>query len=121
MYAPGSRIGPLDADERREVMKQSVVAGVYDTAIDRESAFERLAARADQANAAEPTARQGTSAPTSVGAERNPITDLIFGSVGPRGGKRDGLIDMFAKSAVRSAGSSLSRTILRGVLGSLKR
>jgi hypothetical protein len=40
---------------------------------------------------------------------------LIFGSTGPRGGKHDGLVDLMAKSAARSAGSA----IMRGVLGSL--
>ena len=43
---------------------------------------------------------------------------LIFGTTGPRGGKHDGLVDLMAKSAARSAGSALSRSILRGVLGS---
>ncbi|MFL5479709.1 MAG: helicase HerA-like domain-containing protein [Gemmatimonadaceae bacterium] len=44
---------------------------------------------------------------------------MIFGSTGPRGGHHDGLIDLMAKSAARSAGSAISRTVLRGVLGSL--
>jgi uncharacterized protein len=44
---------------------------------------------------------------------------LIFGTTGPRGGRHDGLVDLMAKSAARSAGSAISRSILRGVLGSL--
>jgi hypothetical protein len=46
---------------------------------------------------------------------------LIFGTTGPRGGKHDGLVDLMAKSAARSMGSTISRTIIRGVLGSLTR
>ena len=46
MLAPGSQIGPITPDERRTVMSQSVVAGVYEKEVDRESAFEKLRERA---------------------------------------------------------------------------
>jgi len=47
------------------------------------------------------------------------LSDILFGSTGPRGGKREGVVDAIAKSAARSVGSSLGRQITRGVLGSL--
>jgi uncharacterized protein len=47
------------------------------------------------------------------------LHDVLFGSTGPRGGRRDGLIDQVAKSAARSAGSVIAREISRGILGSL--
>jgi uncharacterized protein len=43
---PGSRVGPITADERQSVMAGSPYAGKYDTAIDRQSAFEILNGRA---------------------------------------------------------------------------
>src|SRR5436190_2140880 len=43
---PASRIGPISPDERKAVMARSPVAGVYETSVDRESAYEKLAARA---------------------------------------------------------------------------
>src|SRR3546814_15546439 len=49
---PCSRAGPLDAKERAIIQSISPVAGKYDTAVDRESAEELLAAKAEQAQAA---------------------------------------------------------------------
>ena len=47
------------------------------------------------------------------------LNDLLFGSTGPRGGKRDGLVQTMAKSTMRTMGNSLGKQILRGVLGSI--
>src|SRR5690606_28681400 len=96
-----------------------VVAGVYEKAVDRESAFELLAARAQAAAAAteKPAGRAARTAPAP--AQRGGLEELLFGSVGPRGGKRDGLLDLVAKSAARSTGTAISRGLVRGVLGSL--
>ena len=47
------------------------------------------------------------------------LNDLLFGSTGPRGGKRDGLVQTMAKSAVRTMGTSVGKEILRGVLGGI--
>jgi hypothetical protein len=124
MLAPGSRIGPATAGERRLVMDASLVAGHYEQTVDRESAYEHLqsrtTARVERSNA--PTlprktrpAPGGASAPASTGS----LSDLLFGSVGPRGGKREGIIESAARSAARSVGSGIGRSVLRGVLGSI--
>ena len=127
ILAPGSQIGPITPEERRSLIANSVVAGVYEKEVDRESALELLKARTEAAQgdvaAAGRTPGIGTNR-TSAGATAANSTfgglgGLIFGTTGPRGGKRDGLVDLMAKSAARSAGSALSRSILRGVLGSL--
>src|SRR5687768_15462772 len=118
VLAPGSQIGPITPDERRALIETSVVAGVYETEVDRESAMEMLKARATAAASQEPAGRAGTPASATTGGTGRAtggLNDLIFGSVGPRGGKRDGLVDLMAKSAARSAGSA----IMRGMLGSL--
>jgi hypothetical protein len=124
---PASRIGPINPDERQQVMKQSLVADVYEKAVDRESAYEILQNRAAAATAHAPTADQtphmpsAAEAPATAGAMGGILGGLsgaIFGSVGPRGGKRDGMIDLVAKSASRSVGSAIGREIVRGVLGS---
>ncbi len=130
MMAPGTRIGPMSPEERTAVLTQSVVAGVYEKHIDRDSAFEMLKARAESAaNNAEAT-RGTTSAPSAktggaaggavaAGGIAGALGGLLFGSRGPRGGKRDGLVDIMAKSAARSTGTAISRSIVRGVLGGL--
>jgi DNA helicase HerA-like ATPase len=121
MLAPGSQIGPITPDERRALIEQSVVAGEYEKEVDRESAFEKLrqrAAQAEQPPMVNTTGKTPTSVPRDNSASGG-LSDLIFGRTGPRGGKHDGLIDILAKSATRSAGSAIGRNILRGVLGSL--
>jgi uncharacterized protein len=125
MMAPGSQIGPITDAERRVLIANSVVAGVYEKELDRESALEVLRARAATATAAAPNGGRipipgGASAPAPTApGPMSGLGGLIFGTTGPRGGKRDGLVDLMAKSAARSAGTALSRTLLRGVLGSL--
>ncbi|MDQ2929322.1 MAG: DUF853 domain-containing protein, partial [Gemmatimonadota bacterium] len=129
VYAPGSQIGPITPEERKALIASSVVAGVYEKEVDRESAQEMLQARANAAAApgaaAAPNAAGGPfappapSAPSAISGALSGLGGLIFGSTGPRGGKHDGLVDLMAKSAARSAGTSISRSILRGVLGSL--
>ena len=126
MLAPGSQIGPITPDERRRLIDSSVVAGVYEKEVDRQSALELLKARAEAAAAAVPAGQApatvpGSSAPAPATSNSSfgGLGGLIFGTTGPRGGKRDGLVDLMAKSAARSAGSAISRSILRGVLGSL--
>jgi len=110
---PVSQIGPIDAQQRASLKAASVVAGVYDQMVDRESAYEKFTARvAEQA----PILQQPPPAPPSSGGG---LSDLIFGSTGPRGGRREGMVEVFAKSAARSVGSSVVRELTRGMFGSL--
>ena len=128
ILTPGSRIGPLTPAERQALMASSLVAGVYDTPLDRESAFEKLQARSaaapsPAAPAAAPKPRPRAEPKPQPEPEPEParseLEELLFGSVGPRGGRHDGLVDVLAKNAARSVGSSLGRQVVRGVLGSL--
>lgn len=118
---PESRIGPIATETRASVIQSSVVAGVYEQEIDRESAFERLAKRGQGGGTVNPK----TSETDPAGPRRDPptvwseVNDVLFGSVGPRGGKKPGLVDTFAKSAARSVGTTVAREITRGLLGSL--
>ena len=84
--------------------------GVYEKTIDRESAAEMLAQRAKETM----TETQKTAATSSGG-----FSSILLGSTGPRGGRREGLVEAMAKSAVRTIGSSVGREIIRGVLGSM--
>ena len=113
---PGSRIGPITPAERQALIAGSLVAGVYEKTVDRESAYEKLKQRSE---AAAETAAAATQQAQSGGGMMGGLKDILFGSTGPRGGKRDGLAEMAAKSAVRTVGSAVGREIVRGVLGSL--
>jgi DNA helicase HerA-like ATPase len=124
---PGSRIGPITAEERRALMKDSLVAGVYEKVVDRESAYESLKQRAAASGAAaEELAQEAAREKSQAGAGGGNgggllggLSDLVFGSTGPRGGRREGLAQAAAKSAVRSVGSAVGREIVRGVLGGI--
>jgi len=98
---PCSRMGPITAAERQQVLERSPLRGKYEQTIDRESAHERLQARAQQAIA--------TNAPADEAPAREKST----------GRQRQGVGEALAKSVVRSMGSSLGRQIVRGVLGAL--
>ena len=117
---PASQIGPIETSERRALIGRLLVPGVYEKAVDRESAFEKLKARAEAAPAPAAGAKgaPATAAPAGGGLLGG-ISDILFGSTGPRGGRREGMVEAAAKSAARSAGSAVARQVLRGVLGSL--
>ncbi|RLJ40230.1 helicase HerA-like domain-containing protein [Acidovorax sp. 106] len=121
---PASQLGPITALQRQALLAQSLVAGVYEKAIDRESAYEKLKGRTDGATTQAPTTgtngKGAASAPADDGGGLlGGLNDVLFGTTGPRGGKRDGLAQTMAKSAVRTMGTTLGKEILRGVLGSI--
>jgi DNA helicase HerA-like ATPase len=117
---PGSQLGPITAAQRQGLMANSLVAGVYEKAVDRESAYEKLRGRAQTAPDAPPeTARGGGNSGSGGGGLMESINEILFGSVGPRGAQHDGLAQTMAKSAVRTMGTTVGREILRGVLGNL--
>jgi hypothetical protein len=61
----------------------------------------------------------GSTAPSTGSAVTDALSNIIFGTTGPRGGHHDGLLQSAAKSAARSVGSGVGRAILRGALGSI--
>ncbi|HSX91261.1 MAG TPA: helicase HerA-like domain-containing protein, partial [Pseudomonas sp.] len=106
---PQSRIGPLSADERSALIRQSPLAGYYDKAFDRESAYELLTARA--ARAASEAAPQNTpqggvsKAPAGVASKAGDLLGNLAGQV--------------MKTVVRQAANQIGRQLVRGLLGSL--
>jgi hypothetical protein len=109
---PGSQLGPISAEERRKRIAASPIAGHYEKAVDRESAFEKLKGRTEEKVAAGDSKDGAQPAP-------NVLSDILFGKTGPRGGQHDGLVQTLAKSVTRTIGSSVGREIVRGVLGSI--
>jgi len=113
--SPGCRIGTITDEERATIRSRSPIGGKYDSAIDRESAFEKLSQRAEQEAASAPAEKAGKGADKDAGWT-GMAKDMVFGT-----SRRQGMIEAFAKSAVRNAAGQLGRSLLRGVLGSLKR
>ena len=119
---PGSQLGPITPAQRQALLQNSLVAGVYEKVVDRESAYEKLRGRAESAPGAPAAtpAGKGTAAPQEEGGGMGGmLNELLFGSTGPRGGKRDGLVQTMAKSTARTMGTKVGQEILRGVLGGI--
>ena len=120
---PGSQLGPITPQQRQTLIAGSLVAGVYEKVVDRESAYEKLKGRAADLSAQAGTTPGKPGAPVTAeqggGGLMGGLNDVLFGSTGPRGGKREGLAQTMAKSAVRTMGTTLGKEILRGVLGGI--
>lgn len=97
---PRSRLTPLTPDERKQLIRSSVLYGHYEKTVDRESAYEKLKAKAEQmqAEASREIAKRRPAEPKSQ-------TEKIIGAA--------------VKSAAHAIGSQIGRQIIRGVLGSL--
>ena len=125
---PGSQIGPITPQQRQALMSNSLVAGVYEKVVDRESAFELLKGRAATAPGSATSNGRPTNGPQATAEQQSSsgaggllagLSSVLLGSTGPRGGRHEGLVSAMARSAVRTVGSSVGREIVRGVLGSL--
>jgi DNA double-strand break repair helicase HerA and related ATPase len=112
---PKSQIGPITPEQRRQLIQNSVVAGVYEKAVDRESAYKLLMAAAKVPGA-------DVSAPSkapSAGIFDQVIGGATRGITGGRSRRSDTVVEAMAKSVARSIGSSAGRALIRGILGSL--
>ncbi|MDD3328360.1 MAG: DUF853 domain-containing protein [Zoogloea sp.] len=122
IIAPDSRLGPLSPAERKAAIESSVIYGHYEAMVDRESAYEVLQGKPAAAPAAgngNPRGAAPAPAEENGGGLLGGLSELLFGSTGPRGGRHPGLAEQAARSAVRTVGSSIGREIVRGVLGSI--
>ncbi len=116
---PTCRIGAITDAERNTIRQRSPVGSKYDTPVNRESASEMLAKRADDKAADAPTI--AAPAPTGTKGKESAepgwsgaVHDALFGTK-----RRQGMIETMGKQMVRTAGSQLGRQILRGVLGGI--
>jgi DNA helicase HerA-like ATPase len=129
---PRSQVGPIRPDQRQALMAESIVAGVYEQAVDRESAYERLTGAVGSSAAR-------TQAPPVL-PEKQGFWGSIFGGgskpagspappplprAEPRrvGRQPDDLGTIIAKSAVRTVTTAvvggIARQIVRGMLGGI--
>ncbi len=105
---PESQIGPISKPLRQTIMTGSLVAGIYDQAVDRQSAHEILSERAAK------QAEEQKAAEVEQAQQKELAKAQKHGGSG-----RQGVLESFFKSAARAMGSSMGRQIIRGVLGSI--
>ena len=119
---PASQIGPIDIAERRALMAQSVVAGVYEKVVDRESAHEIISKRTAASAATEKEAQiKADSVKADKADGDSGFGGMLGGLFGSGASKRESPVQAMVKSAARSIGSQVGREIIRGVLGSILR
>jgi len=106
---PQSKFGPADESERQRILGASPLAGQYDKVVDRESAFELLKKRETEKIAA--AAKTETAPPSAKSAPASPRK--------PRRSSRQSVGEAFVKSMVRTVGSQMGRTVIRGILGGI--
>ena len=115
MAPPRSRMGSITQEERAAVRSRSPVGSKYDTAVNRESAYEILSRRTTTTAttaAVEPHAPSKAQAPAANAGSK--VTDWLWGTT-----RRQGMVETMAKQAARTVGSQVGRQILRGVLGGI--
>jgi DNA helicase HerA-like ATPase len=133
---PDSRLGPATDAERAQVMASSPVRGLYDAIVDRESAEEILAARRGQADQAAADARLAEARAKSDALAAREADKAAAARAreqarydreasrprpAPRRSTRETPIEAATKSVLRTAGSTITRELLRGLLGGLRR
>ncbi len=117
---PKSQLGAITPEQRKKIIDSSAIAGHYEKAVDRESAYEKLQARAAEKTAGAPATTASPNA--AAGAQQSilgKVGSIFEPTVGPRGAIHDSVATTMAKSAMRAAGSQLGRQVIRGLLGGI--
>ena len=123
---PRSQVGAITSDQRKQIISSSVLAGHYENAVDRESAYEKLQARAGEKAQTTDAPPVAASAPPPEGGKGSllaealgTVTAAFQPTVGPRGAIHDSFATSMTKSAMRAASSQIGRQLVRGILGGI--
>jgi DNA helicase HerA-like ATPase len=112
---PMSRLGPIEEEERAKIVKGSPVYGLYDQAVDRDSAYELLADRAEAAAERREASRAGRKAPEMPRQRSRPAPARTRDTATER------FVKNMAGSVGREVGNMIVRQVFRGILGGLSR
>lgn len=126
---PCGQIGPITPDERKEIIRKSDVYGVYEKLLDRESAFEVLEDRMNQANQAKEQEAADQAAEKERIARAKEEAALAKAEAARERAERSRrrsepdifgeLTKQVGRTASRTLGNELGRTLVRGILGSI--
>ena len=128
---PASQIGPISSEQRQALIAESIVAGIYEKKLDRDSAYEKIKGRTET-RLDTPSSAAGKSGPLNRAQPDDATTASTTASAG--GGLLDSLGSIFGggqrrsrtsageqlmKSAASAVGREVGRQIIRGVLGGI--
>ncbi len=118
---PQSQMGTIDEAVRKQVMLSSPMSGKYDRTVDSQSAYEMLKAKEmqEQANVEQNTQKQQAQQYSS--ARRVNGSSSTKRTSSSRKSTSKSLLEKAAGSAVTSMGREIGRSLIRGILGSLKK
>lgn len=105
IYPPSSKMGSISASERQKLINSSPFLGIYETMVDRESAYELIIKKMAAVKAQEEI------------QNKMPKSDPIVKK--PRASSSDSVVEAMMKSTARSLGTNIGRQIVRGLLGSI--
>jgi DNA helicase HerA-like ATPase len=112
---PRSQIGPISPQQQQALIQHSIVAGVYEKFVDRESAYELLRAAAKNS-----PGQKDAAAPLPGGGI---LGQIVSGAVGAMSGQRarqsDTIVQALSKNFTRTIANTAGREIVRGIMGSL--
>ncbi|MDB5588256.1 MAG: hypothetical protein JWP26_3226 [Devosia sp.] len=117
---PSAQVGPILPEERRAIMANSPVAGLYDTVVDRDSAFEVLARKTRDKQLAEEKQRQDDELAKEAKTQR---AERTYDDRPParRASTRQSPAEAAMNSLARTMANRLGSALVRGILGGLKR
>ncbi|MGR3759411.1 helicase HerA-like domain-containing protein [Roseobacteraceae bacterium NS-SX3] len=121
---PSSQLGPITGAERAEFLKSSDMAGKYDTALDRRSAYEILTQRAARAAQDAESAEEAAEADQSPAAREYNAGRRYSGTRVSRSSsrvqrQRDTFGSAMTEAVIKELKGTTGRRIVRGILGSL--
>jgi len=116
---PRCRMGSITPEERATIRARSPIGTRYDTPVNRESAQEILAKRAEELTREAEKQKEKSPAQKKETEAESPgigtkINEWLWGTK-----RRQGAVETMAKQAARTAGTKLGNQILRGVLGGI--
>ena len=127
---PYSSFSPITPDERKTLIAQSIVAGVYEQEVDRDSAYEMLqrkVSESEQQKQADALSAQQAKEQDALAKQQAKEQERLAKlqakeaekEAAARAKLTQDIVGTFAKSVARSLGGSTGQKIVRGLLGSL--
>lgn len=116
---PRSQVGAITPQQRQVIISSSILAGHYEKAVDRDSAYEKLQARTAETTSIPASGGAPAAGDSQSGGILGKVESVFRPTIGPRGAVHDSMATSMAKSVLRAASSQLGRQVMRGLLGGI--